>query len=155
MPAMRATSAPLSLANESQFLVVCEPSVADLNMRLASLPEPTAVTASRFRPNLVLQGGVPYQEDHWRTLHIGELRLRCMGSCGRCTMINVDPATAAMSTEPLNTLSSYRRSPNVRLILVFVVIWVRFRGTNDLHCRAVCCLGRTLCERRVRSLALK
>nr|AJD81373.1 molybdenum cofactor sulfurase [Ammopiptanthus nanus] len=67
----------LNFANEAQFLLVSEESVSDLNKRLSSDVQKgicgTAmqINASRFRPNLVVSGGRPYDEDGWRHIRIG------------------------------------------------------------------------------------
>ncbi|EPS65546.1 molybdenum cofactor sulfurase, partial [Genlisea aurea] len=58
----------LNFANEAQFLLVSAESVADLNARLHHVE----VDPSRFRPNLVVSGGDPYEEDRWRSLVIGD-----------------------------------------------------------------------------------
>jgi molybdenum cofactor sulfurtransferase len=36
----------------------------------------TQVNASRFRPNLVVSGGRPYDEDGWRDIRIGNQYFR-------------------------------------------------------------------------------
>ncbi|KAG4990095.1 hypothetical protein JHK87_023552 [Glycine soja] len=67
----------LNFANEAQFLLVSEESVSDLNRRLSSdvqkgiYGKVMQVSASRFRPNLVVSGGRPYAEDGWRYIRIG------------------------------------------------------------------------------------
>jgi uncharacterized protein len=58
----------------------------------AALPD-SAVDATRFRPNLVLDavpaGGTGYPEHGWigRRMAVGALRLRFTGGCDRCVMI--------------------------------------------------------------------
>lgn len=55
----------------------------------SALPE-SAIDATRFRPNLVLDGvlGSAYPESGWigRRMAIGALRLRFTGACDRCVM---------------------------------------------------------------------
>jgi uncharacterized protein YcbX len=103
--------APISFANEAQMLAVSSASLSDLNSRLTAVAAPT-VTASRFRPNLVIDAGglPPYSEDEWRGLRIGTVRLASAGPCQRCGMVCVDPVTGRRGgAEPLRTLASYRR----------------------------------------------
>ncbi|KAE9620929.1 putative molybdenum cofactor sulfurtransferase [Lupinus albus] len=107
----------LSFANEGQFLLVSEESVSDLNKRLSSDVQKgvcgTAmkVNASRFRPNLIVSGGKPYDEDGWRDIRIGNTYFRSLGGCNRCQMINIaqNDGQVQKSKEPLATLASYRR----------------------------------------------
>lgn len=70
------------------------------------------VLMQRFRPNLVVRGGTPWDEDAWWTLHVGTVGLRAPKPCERCVMTTIDPATARLGPEPLRTLASFRRRDN-------------------------------------------
>ncbi|CAL0328717.1 unnamed protein product [Lupinus luteus] len=115
--ACRGAKSMLSFANEGQFLLVSEESVSDLNKRISSDVQKgirgTAmeVNASRFRPNLTVSGGRPYEEDGWRDIRIGNTYFRSIGGCNRCQMINIEQNDGQVqkSKEPLATLASYRR----------------------------------------------
>lgn len=85
------------------FMLLSEASLDDLNGRLA---EP--VPMNRFRPNIVVRGCAPYEEDTWRDLRIGSLPFLGAKPCARCTTTTVDQATAVKGVEPLQTLASYR-----------------------------------------------
>jgi uncharacterized protein YcbX len=87
------------------FLLVGEGSLRALNDRLAS-----PVPMDRFRPNLVVSGTEPFEEDGWDRIRIGELSLRVVKPCPRCVVTTVDQATGARdrSGEPLRTLASFR-----------------------------------------------
>lgn len=108
----------LNFANEAQFLLVSEESVSDLNRRLSSdvqkgiSGKAIQVSASRFRPNLVVSGGRPYAEDGWRYIRIGNKYFSSLGGCNRCQMINLtlNAGQVQKSNEPLATLASYRRA---------------------------------------------
>jgi uncharacterized protein YcbX len=91
-------------ADSCPILITGEEALQDLNSHLA---EP--VPMSRFRPNLVFSGGTAFEEDEWKTFHIGHLRLRGVRKCTRCKMVNIDQQTAVVYQEPLATLSKYRR----------------------------------------------
>ncbi|XP_047160316.1 molybdenum cofactor sulfurase-like isoform X2 [Vigna umbellata] len=69
------------------------------------------VSASRFRPNLVVSGGRPYAEDGWRYIRIGNKHFSSLGGCNRCQIINLalNSGQVQKSNEPLATLASYRR----------------------------------------------
>ncbi|XP_057454448.1 molybdenum cofactor sulfurase isoform X2 [Lotus japonicus] len=109
----------VSFANEAQLLLVSEESVSDLNRRLnsdsgvqKSIGGTTMqVNASRFRPNLVVFGGRPYDEDEWSDIRIGNKYFRSLGGCNRCQIINLalSDGQVQKSKEPLATLASYRR----------------------------------------------
>ncbi|XP_024019141.1 molybdenum cofactor sulfurase isoform X1 [Morus notabilis] len=108
----------LNFANEAQFLLISEESVADLNNRInikdvqkASQGAVAQVNPMRFRPNLVIAGGEPYAEDEWRNLRIGRKYFTSLGGCNRCQMINIvhTGGHVQKSNEPLATLASYRR----------------------------------------------
>ena len=87
-----------------------EESLADLNARMA-----TPIPMNRFRPNIVVCGGVPYEEDIWKALAIGEgeTTLRWIKPCTRCVATTTDQETGERANrEPLYTLTRYRRLGN-------------------------------------------
>jgi len=98
---------------ESQFadgfplLALSTASLADLNRRLAR-PLPM----NRFRPNIVLEGLEPYDEDRIAQLESGSIRLRIVKPCTRCKITTTDQDTGAVDgDEPLRTLHTYRHDP--------------------------------------------
>jgi hypothetical protein len=70
-------------------------------------PEPLPI--SRFRPNAVIDGELPFAEDDWRRVRIGEVEFRVSESCDRCVMTTIDAATLAKGREPIRTLAAHRR----------------------------------------------
>jgi hypothetical protein len=98
------------------LLVAGQASLADLNRRLAA-QDHAPVGMERFRPNLVLEGLPAFEEDHVRELAIatdeGPVRLRLVKPCVRCTIPNVDPATAATAPAVGDLLASYRADPRM------------------------------------------
>lgn len=98
----------VSFADGFPFLIIGQSSLDDLNTRL---PEP--VSMIRFRPNLVFEGGLPYDEDQWYEFSIGKLTLYGVKPCARCILTTVDPEKGEMEgKEPLKTLSTYRKRNN-------------------------------------------
>ncbi len=97
----------VGFADGYPFLMISEESLADLNHRL---DHPVAM--NRFRPNLVTRGGEPYLEDTIGTFRIGDIEFRAAKPCARCQVVTIDQQTAAITKEPLRTLSSYRRDGN-------------------------------------------
>ena len=94
----------VSFADGFPVLLVSRESLADLNRRLES-PVPT----TRFRPNLIVEGGGPYAEDAWRRIQIGAVEFFVVKGCARCTITTIDQETAASGKEPLRTLSRFRK----------------------------------------------
>jgi uncharacterized protein YcbX len=95
----------VGLADGFPVLLISEESLADLNRRLAQ-PLPM----NRFRPNVVISGaGVPYAEDGWAEIRIGELAFSVVKACARCVTTTTDQVTAQRGPEPLGTLATYRR----------------------------------------------
>lgn len=62
----------------------------------------------RFRPNLVIAGGTPFQEDCWREIAVGPCTFRPVKPCARCVIITTDQGTGVRGKEPLSTLARYR-----------------------------------------------
>jgi uncharacterized protein YcbX len=100
-----------SFSDGFPLLVVNQASMDDLNARLAAKGL-AAATLQRFRPNLVLSGLQPFDEDHIDELDIetdeGQVRLRLVKPCVRCDIPNVDPGSAQKSSEPGATLAGFR-----------------------------------------------
>ena len=94
----------VGFADGYAFLLASAASLADLNDRL-DVPVPM----DRFRPNLVVRGAAPFEEDGWREVRIGETRFRVVKPCARCVITTVDQRTAAVGREPLRTLAAFRR----------------------------------------------
>lgn len=97
----------VGFADGFPFLITNLASLEELNDRLAS-----PVEMRRFRPNIVISGAVPWQEDGWRTLTIGQTTFSLVKPCSRCVMTTVDPVTGVKDAEvqPLRTLAGYRRT---------------------------------------------
>jgi uncharacterized protein YcbX len=103
-PAFAPPGSRVSFADGFPFLLISEESLTDLNRRLA---EPLPM--NRFRPNLVVAGGEPYQEDRWSRIEIGGIGLRVVKPCGRCVVTTTDQTTGERGKEPLRTLATYRK----------------------------------------------
>ena len=95
----------LGYADAYPFLILSTASVADLNSRLE-----TPLPMDRFRPNIVLEGCSPYEEDALDSLSFGGIRLDGMTLCLRCPITTTNQMTAERGHEPLRTLATYRRA---------------------------------------------
>jgi len=96
----------VGFADSMPLLLTAQASLEDLNSRL---PDP--VEMSRFRPNIVVAGSTPFQEDTWKRLRIGEGIFRVAKSCIRCEIITVDQESGEKGVQPLETLGTYRTGP--------------------------------------------
>ncbi|GGY04672.1 hypothetical protein GCM10007160_35410 [Litchfieldella qijiaojingensis] len=96
----------VSFADGYPLMLIGQASLDDLNTRLS-----TTHRMAQFRPNLVVSGSLPYAEDDWRLLRIGEVELAVDKPCSRCAMVTVDPSTGGFipEREPLRTLARYRQ----------------------------------------------
>lgn len=103
-PAYDPAGAPVSFADGYPLLVVGAGSLAELNRRLA-VPLPM----TRFRPNVVIDGLEPHEEDGWRSFEMGGIRCDGVKLCARCVVTTTDQLTADRGVEPLRTLATYRR----------------------------------------------
>jgi uncharacterized protein YcbX len=93
----------VSFADGFPLLVITQASLDELNGRLA---EP--VEMRRFRPNLVVAGAAPHDEDGWARIRAGSVQCDIVKPCARCVVTTIDPDTGAAGREPLRTLAGYR-----------------------------------------------
>lgn len=94
----------VSFADAYPILLTNEASLADLNRRME---EPLPM--NRFRPNLVVEGPAAFEEDTWREIQVGAVRMRVVKPCARCAVTTTDQQTAAQGKEPLRTLATFRK----------------------------------------------
>lgn len=94
----------VSFADGYAVLVISEASLEDLNTRLE-----TPLPMNRFRPNIVVRGCAPYEEDDWTTLQAGAGQLNLVKPCGRCVVTTTNQTTLERTPEPLRTLATYRK----------------------------------------------
>jgi hypothetical protein len=67
------------------------------------------VPMNRFRPNAVVAGFEPWDEDRWRRVRIGDVSFRVAKPCGRCVVITTDQVTGERGRQPLRMLARKRR----------------------------------------------
>jgi uncharacterized protein len=115
---------PLQIASDS--------SLAELNSRLTAAGE-GEITIERFRPNIIIKGSTPWEEDSWKTVRLngdtpaskswtstltsfigatpsGAIDIDIVARCARCQVPNVEPTTALKhQKQPWDTLMKYRR----------------------------------------------
>jgi len=104
-------------------LVASTASLAELNRRLVAAGH-GAVGMNRFRPNVVIDG-LPdaHGEDFIDTLTIdspdGDIVLKLVKPCSRCTIPDVDPASAEQGHSVADAMAAYRAEPRLNGALTF------------------------------------
>lgn len=109
----------LNLADAGPLLLTTTASLRQLNdwiaANAAERGEDSAepMVMERFRPSVVIDGvDVPFVEDTWSHVRIGDVELRFAERCDRCALTTIDPETLAQGKEPLRTLNRYRKHNN-------------------------------------------
>lgn len=100
------STSEVSFADGYPLLLTSEASLNDLNARSYH-----KTTMSQFRPNLVVSGCQPYEEDTWSRIRIGEVEFDVVKPCTRCIFTTINPSTAEKhpKQEPLHSLKKYRQ----------------------------------------------
>lgn len=101
----RRDDVPLSFADGYPFLLANEASLRDLQQRC-----PAGVKIEQFRPNLVVSGAAPWEEDTWKVIRIGDVIFDVAKPCSRCIFTTVSPEKGQKhpTGEPLATLQAFR-----------------------------------------------
>jgi uncharacterized protein YcbX len=103
-PAYARQDDAVSFADGYPYLLIGQASLDTLNQRLAD-----PITMQRFRPNIVVSGSLPYEEDAWQHFRVGGMDFYGVKPCARCVLTTLDPETGKPGKEPLRTLSTYRQ----------------------------------------------
>ena len=97
----------VSFADGYPILMANTSSLEDVNSRLKN-----KVKIARFRPNIVVKGDTPFEEEQWRKISLGTSKIEVVKKCARCVMVNINPVSAVKETEVLQVLSTYRKVDN-------------------------------------------
>jgi len=117
---------PLSLADAGPLLLTSETSLAQLQEWVG--PEPDLAMA-RFRPNVVVDGDVPFEEDTWGQVRLGDVDLRVQQTCDRCVLTTIDPVSLEKGKEPIRTLSRHRKWDGA----VWFGVWLAPVSAGRIH----------------------
>lgn len=106
-PNYNTTNAITSFSDGFPFLLISQASLDDLNSKLED-----KISMTRFRPNIVVVGTEPFEEDNWQEIKIDEIVFQVVKPCSRCVITTIDQTTGISGKEPLKTLSKYRSVGN-------------------------------------------
>ncbi|MGN6249214.1 MAG: MOSC domain-containing protein [Ginsengibacter sp.] len=89
------------------MLIFAQASFDELNNRLAE-----KLPIKRFRPNMVISGGFPFEEDLLKHFKINDINFYCVKPSARCVITTTDQQTGRTGKEPLKTLATFRQKNN-------------------------------------------
>jgi uncharacterized protein YcbX len=104
--------APNQFSDGFPLLVASQASLDALNVRLVASGQ-APVGMDRFRPNIVLDGLQAHDEDRLGAMQVqadAPVQLLPVKPCTRCSIPDIDPATAQAGTGVGDTLQAYRRN---------------------------------------------
>ncbi|MFQ6026611.1 MAG: MOSC domain-containing protein [Dehalococcoidia bacterium] len=113
---------PGACYDEYPISLVSQASVQGLSQRV---PPPLELDSRRFRPNFLLAGCQPHEEDDWLggLVQIGEeLVLRVVARDPRCIITTHDPTTGEADLDTLGLILSYRPSPQAPYFGVYGMV---------------------------------
>ena len=86
---------------------------------------PVSFEGTRFRPNFLLDGCNPHQEDEWLSglIQIGsELQLQPVMPDPRCAIVTQDPHTGERDADTLRLIMNYRPSPRNAYFGIYAIV---------------------------------
>ncbi|XP_052097835.1 mitochondrial amidoxime reducing component 2-like isoform X1 [Mytilus californianus] len=101
------TTDKVTFSEVSMCNIAFENSLKDLNSRLAN-----PVSMGNFRPNIIINGSLAFDEDNWLEMRIGDsVYMRILEPNPRCLLITVAPdGKRDSNAEPLKTLRKFRKT---------------------------------------------
>lgn len=109
-PQYSAQTAQVGFADGYPILLTNESSLDELNVRI-QLRGKTPVPMNRFRPNIVIKGVTPFDEDTWAAFEINGILFEGVKLCARCAIPTIDQAQGVVPDvqEPSATLATFRK----------------------------------------------
>jgi uncharacterized protein YcbX len=96
-----------SFSDGYPVLLAGQSSLDDLNGRMID-----ALPMDRFRPNMVMAGGQPFEEDNLEHFSVNGINFYGVKLCARCVVTTTNQETGVTGKEPLKTLATYRLANN-------------------------------------------
>lgn len=104
-------AAPVSFPDGYPILVTSTASLADLRARM---PDDPQLPMNRFRPNLVISGLAPWEEDRVHELDGEGVVLRLVKACTRCAITTIDQQRGVAVSDPVSVLRGFRFDRRLR-----------------------------------------
>ncbi len=127
-----ASDSPGQAFDEFPVSVVSQASLERLNQERLSRERPTEAAAgpvafegTRFRPNFLLAGCRPHQEDEWLSglIQVGsQLQLQPIMPDPRCAIVTQNPQTGERDADTLRLIMNYRPSPRNAYFGVYAIV---------------------------------
>ena len=120
----------LNLQMKSPLLAICTASLEWLNDRLT---DPTSLEKLelRFRPNIVIQTSMPFEEESWKKIKIRNAIFEVEGNCTRCGAVCIDPETGTRQKEPLETITKCRSETTFGIYIKLLSIEIDSIASSD------------------------
>lgn len=112
-----ANARKLAFADGYPLLLISQASLNQLNDKLLSNQQPS-VSMAQFRPNIVINNCLPFAEDGWQHIRIGEVEFKVSKPCERCVFTTINPQNGQKNDqqEPLKTLKSFRKTQDGEIL---------------------------------------
>jgi uncharacterized protein YcbX len=93
-----------SFSDGFPFLLVSQASIDFLSEKVGY-----ELSVNRFRPNIVVSGCDPFEEDSWKRISIGSVKLDIVKPCSRCVIPTINLQTAETERAVLQVMLEYRK----------------------------------------------
>ncbi|MDN2711040.1 MOSC N-terminal beta barrel domain-containing protein [Janthinobacterium sp. SUN118] len=123
-------AASTMFADGYPVLVAGAASLDDVNDKLRAAGR-DALPMNRFRPNLVIGGIGPFEEDYADFLQFGATVLKPVKPCSRCPIPSVDQATGVPGPDPLDVMYGYRAKPELDGAICFGMNAIVTQGGDE------------------------
>lgn len=109
---------PVSFADGFPYLIAGTASLQQLSSKVGK-----ALDMQRFRPNLVIETKIPFEEDGWKSIQLGKASFSVVKPCARCQVVDIDPVTGIPQKDVLPVLAHFRRQGN-KVLFGMNAIWL-------------------------------
>jgi hypothetical protein len=94
-------------ADAYPLLLIGQAALDEINARMLAAGR-AALPMDRFRPNLVIEGTDPFEEDYTASFKAGGILIAPVKPCARCPIPAIDQATGIAGPDPLDILQTWR-----------------------------------------------